>query len=168
MKTAQLQSTEPASYTTTNPGTLTDAERETVARALAILDRAQRHTPYLTSSDVTRDYLRLIAHGLDVEHFWIVHLTNQHQVIEVEQHTTGTIDAAAIYPREVMKSVLTRGSASVVLAHNHPSGEPEPSYADRQITKKLKDALELVSVRVLDHIIVGSAGTVSMAERGML
>ena len=92
-------------------------------------------------------------------------LDNQHQLIEFEELFFGTIDAASIYPREVVKAALNYNAAAVVFAHNHPSGIAEPSQADRRITQRLVDALKLVDIRVLDHIVVGE-DCVSFAEKG--
>jgi DNA repair protein RadC len=95
-------------------------------------------------------------------------LDNQHQLISIVDMFTGTIDSASVYPREVVKQALTLNAAAVVLIHNHPSGEATPSNADKQMTNRLKDALELVGTRVLDHIIIGGACSVSFAEQGLI
>jgi len=94
-------------------------------------------------------------------------LDNQNQLIEFRELFFGTVDAASVYPREVVKAVLEVNSSAVIFAHNHPSGESEPSQADKQITRRLTDALALIDVRVLDHIVVGKT-PVSFAERGLL
>ena len=95
-------------------------------------------------------------------------LNNQHQLIKDEILFSGTIDGASVYPREVAKRALELNAAAVIFAHNHPSGHPEPSSADRAITKRLSGSLELFDIRVLDHIVVGGAETVSFAERGLI
>jgi len=102
------------------------------------------------------------------EVFACLFLDNRHRVLKFEELFFGTINAAAVYPREVVAKALSHNAAAVVLAHNHPSGVAEPSTADQQITERLKNALEMIEVRVLDHIIVGDAETVSFAERGLI
>lgn len=122
----------------------------------------------ITSPQLTKDYL---IHQLGTEErevFCVLHLDAQHRVLEFEKAFFGTIDSAAVYPREVVKSCLAKNTAAVIFAHNHPSGLAEPSKSDERITERLKEALSLVDVRTLDHIIVGGSSTVSLAERGLL
>ncbi|MCG6507504.1 DNA repair protein RadC, partial [Vibrio parahaemolyticus] len=102
------------------------------------------------------------------EAFYILFLDNQHRVIRDEVLFEGTIDAASVYPREVVKRALHHNAAALILAHNHPSGVAEPSQADRRITQRLTDALALVDIRVLDHFVVGDGDVVSFAERGWI
>lgn len=94
-------------------------------------------------------------------------LDNQHRLIAFEELFFGTIDSASVYPREVLKAALKVNAAAIILAHNHPSGDATPSQADKQITQRLKEALALVDIRVLDHIVVGDSA-ISFAERGLL
>ena len=125
----------------------------------------------LTSPNLVREYLILHLAQFEEEHFSMILLDNQHRVIGFENIFRGTIDSASIYPREVVKTVLAQNAAAVILAHNHPSGNPEPSNSDIQLTRRLKESLALIDVRVLDHIIVGGCSqtlTVSLAERGLL
>ena len=125
----------------------------------------------LTSPNLVRDYLVLHLAQFEEEHFSMILLDNQHRVIGFENIFRGTIDGAAVYPREVIKTVLAHNAAAVILAHNHPSGNPEPSGSDRALTNRLKEALALIDVRVLDHIIVGGCSqtlTVSFAELGLI
>jgi DNA repair protein RadC len=105
--------------------------------------------------------------GKDYEVFGLVHLTARHRLIAVEDLFRGTIDGARVYPREVVKSALARGSASVIIFHNHPSGGSEPSQADEEVTRRLRQALALVDVRLLDHLIVAEK-IYSFAEHGIL
>lgn len=100
--------------------------------------------------------------------FSCLFLNSQHYVVKLEELFIGTLDGAAVYPREVVKRALHHNAAAVILAHNHPSGIAEPSQADINITKKLKQALGTVEVRVLDHLVIGHAQVVSLAERGKL
>ena len=125
----------------------------------------------LSSPKLVREYLILHMAHLEEEHFLMILLDNQHRVIGFEDVFRGTIDGSSVYPREVVKTVLAHNAASVILAHNHPSGNPEPSPADITLTKKLKESLALIDVRVLDHIIVGGCSktlSVSFAERGLI
>lgn len=150
------------------PRYATEAEDATIAAALAILEKRVDRGDAVTSSASIQKYLRLRMAPLEHEEFWLVLLDNQHRVITTVPLFRGTIDGAAVYPREVVKTVLAHNAAAVILAHNHPSGLPEPSQADVQITGRLKKALDTIDVRTLDHIVIGAAGCVSFAERGML
>jgi len=135
---------------------------------LGILEKEYFRPDQLTSPEKTRRFLQLKLAKLEHEVFSIVFMDSQHQVIAYEELFRGTIDAASVYPREVVKRCLHHNASAVILAHCHPSGQPEPSQADIKITKRLAEALELIDVRVLDHIVVGGANSVSMAERGLL
>ena len=102
------------------------------------------------------------------EGFCGVFLDNRHRVIALEELFRGTIDGASVHPREVVKRALAKNAAAVILAHNHPSGIAEPSQADELITRRLKEALALVDIRVLDHLVIGDGVCESFAERGLL
>jgi DNA repair protein RadC len=132
------------------------------------LTETLRAGPSLASPRATREYL--IARLRDLEHevFCCLYLDNRHRLIEYEQMFRGTIDGASVYPREVVKQALQWNCAAVIIAHNHPSGIAEPSLADERITLRVKDALALVDIRLLDHIIVGDGASVSLAERGLV
>ena len=141
----------------------------------AVLEMARRHLreslqcgDALTSPDLVRRYLVSQLRHSPREVFALLLLDNQHRLIRYEPLFYGTLDGASVYPREVVKLVLASNTAAVILAHNHPSGVAEPSQADRHITDKLVAALELVGVRVLDHMIVGNGEVTSFAERGLL
>jgi len=116
----------------------------------------------------TKRYLTFQLGGLEHESFCCLFLSTRHRILRFEQIFTGTIDGCAVYPREVVKRALQCNAAAVVFAHNHPSGVGEPSRADELLTKRLKDALALVDIRVLDHIIVAGTDAISLAERGIL
>lgn len=146
----------------------TKAEEATLRRAARILDRAIRKTDYLTSSALTRNYLRIAMAPLEREVFKVLFLDNQHRVIANEDLFFGTIDGSMVHPREVLKSCLRHNAAAVIFAHNHPSGVAEPSQADIAITRRLKNALALIDIRTLDHLVVGMEGVTSLAERGLL
>jgi len=122
----------------------------------------------LTSPQQTQLYLSCVLRDRQREAFYILFLDNQHRVIQDEILFEGTIDAASVYPREVVKRALHHNAAALILAHNHPSGIAEPSQADRRITNRLTDALALVDIRILDHFVVGDGEIVSFAERGWI
>jgi DNA repair protein RadC len=122
----------------------------------------------MTAPDAVRDYLRLQLSHQEREVFAVVFLDTRHRVLAYEELFYGTIDGASVHPREVVKAALRCNAAAVILAHNHPSGVAEPSQADQRITQRLKEALALVDVRVLDHFVIGSGERVSFAERGLL
>ncbi|MBL4571810.1 MAG: DNA repair protein RadC [Gammaproteobacteria bacterium] len=147
---------------------ITTKEQIVINQAKEILSREFMREAVLTSSSATKEYLKLHFAGLEHEMFVVVFLDNQHQVIAIEDMFRGTIDGAAVYPREVVKRSLELNAAALLLAHNHPSGVSEPSMADKNITKKLKDAAGLLDVRVLDHLVVGDDTVVSFAERGLI
>lgn len=109
----------------------------------------------------------LLAH-FEHEVFCCLFLDNKHRVLAFEEMFRGTIDGASVHPREVVKQALKLNAAAVILVHNHPSGVPEPSRSDEQITQRLKEALALVDVRVLDHFVIGGDKAVSFSERGLL
>lgn len=122
----------------------------------------------LDSPQSVRHYLHHLLKNEPYEQFILVHLDNQHKVIEAEVLFKGTIDSAAVYPRVVLDSIIKHKSAAVIFAHNHPSGICEPSQADISLTKRLKEVLNLIDVRTLDHFVVGYDEVVSFAERGLI
>ncbi|WP_416306873.1 RadC family protein [Neptunicella sp. SCSIO 80796] len=122
----------------------------------------------LTSASQTRNYLISQLRDEPNEVFAMLMLDSQHQVIEFKPVFYGTIDAAAVYPRVLVKLALDKNAAAVILAHNHPSGIAEPSQADKQITRRIIDAMTLVDIRVLDHFVIGDSNAVSFAERGLI
>lgn len=132
-----------------------------------LAEQFQQDTVISSPAD-SRDYL--ISQLADLEHevFAVLFLDNRHRVISFDHLFNGTIDGASVHPREVVKRALKHNAAAVILTHNHPSGIPEPSQADQALTRRLKEALALVDVRVLDHIVVGGVETVSFAERGLI
>ena len=124
--------------------------------------------PSLASPRATCDFLSAKLRDLEHEVFCCLYLDKRHRLIEYEELFRGTIDGASVHPREIVKLALQRNSAAVIVAHNHPSGIAEPSQADELITQRVKEALGLVDIRLLDHIIVGDGMIVSLAERGIL
>lgn len=145
------------------------------AQLQAVLEMARRHFKEilqrgnaLTSPDITRAYLSAHLRGYSFEVFACLFLDNQNRVIKLEELFRGTIDGASVYPREVAKQALFHNAAAVIFAHNHPSGVAEPSQSDQLITNKLKQALALFDIRVLDHFIIGDGAPYSFAEHGLL
>ena len=116
----------------------------------------------------SRQYLLATLRDRPHEVFCCLFLDNRHRVLAFDELFRGTIDAAAVYPREIVKQALARNAAAVILAHNHPSGIAEPSQSDQLITRRIRDALDLVDIRLLDHFVVGDNQCVSLASRGML
>jgi DNA repair protein RadC len=121
----------------------------------------------LTSPQASKDYVKLQLATYEHEVFACLFLDNKHRVITFEKLFRGSINSASVYPREVVKACLKHNAAAVILAHNHPSGVSEPSQADLSITRRLSDALALIDVRILDHLVVGAEVT-SFAERGLI
>jgi len=141
----------------------------------AALELSRRHVfetleraDVLTNPEHVRQYLSLHMTGLQHEVFAALFLDNRHRVLEYQELFSGTIDSAAVYPREVVKRCLRVNAAAVIFAHNHPSGVAEPSDTDVRLTRKLTDALALIDVRVLDHLVVGQGVQTSLAERGLM
>lgn len=145
------------------------------SRIIAALELARRslaeelqQKPSLASPRDSGDYLRARLRHLPYEVFGCLYLDNRHRVLAFEELFRGTVDGASVHPREVVRACLQHNACAVIFAHNHPSGVAEPSAADRAITHELRDALQLVGVRVLDHLVIGSGEPVSMASRGLL
>jgi DNA repair protein RadC len=148
---------------------LAPTEQQTVRTALTLLERQLREPgASFTSSHAVRDWLRLQLATLEREEFTALFLDNQHRLIAHDTLFTGTINHTQVHPREVVKAALKNNAAAILVAHSHPSGLAEPSDADRRITERLKQALDLVDIRLLDHLVVGGMDIVSFAERGWL
>jgi DNA repair protein RadC len=145
------------------------------AQLQAALEMARRHlgeelkrgTPLASPRD-TRAFLQAQLRDRHYEVFCCLYLDNRHRVIAFEEVFRGTIDGTAVYPREIVRAALAHNAAAVIFAHNHPSGVAEPSRADELLTQRLKDALGLVDIRTLDHLVIGDGVTVSLAERGLV
>lgn len=145
------------------------------ARITAALELARRslaeqltEQPSLRNPLESGDYLRARLRDLPYEVFACLYLDNRNRVLAFEELFRGTVDGASVHPREVVRACLKHNAAAVIFAHNHPSGVAEPSSADQAVTRELGQALRLVGVRVLDHLVIGDAEPVSMAARGML
>ena len=146
---------------------LATAEQILEAARQAIERKMQRGTSF-TSPAAVKEYLHAKLAGFEHEVFAVLFMDTQHRLIEYAEMFRGTIDGASVYPRELVKEALRLNAAAVIVSHNHPSGNPEPSSADRTLTQRLKEALELVEVRVLDHIIVAGTTPTSFAEHGLI
>jgi DNA repair protein RadC len=144
----------------------TAAEDQLIADALALLDNRLRRGPALTDPDEAGRYCKLRLAGADREIFLVLFLDTRHRLVEAVEMFKGTNDGAEVHPREVVRAALACNAAAIICAHNHPSGNPEASAADRAVTARLKQALALVEVRLLDHFIVGDGAPTSMARRG--
>ncbi len=146
------------------------ARRLDVARELLLRDlhEQMRSTPIMSSPQALRDWLRLHCAGLEHEVFLVLYLDAHHRLIEAEELFRGTLTQTSVYPRELVKGALARNAAALAVAHNHPSGEAEPSRADELLTQNLKSALSLVDVRVIDHFVVAGDQILSFAERGLV
>jgi DNA repair protein RadC len=141
---------------------------EIVAVARDYMSRRVRRGTQLSSPKVTREFLSLKLGTLEREVFVVIFLDKRHRLISYQEMFQGTIDGASVHPREVVKEALKQNAAAVILAHPHPSGVAEPSQADEFITRRLKEALDLVDIRVLDHIIIAGGDAISLAEQGLL
>ncbi|MBC3205939.1 MULTISPECIES: DNA repair protein RadC [unclassified Pseudomonas] len=145
------------------------------AQLQAVLEMGRRHLaermrqkPALENPQVVRDYLKAMLRHEPHEVFGCLFLDSKHQVLNFEALFRGSIDNTSVHPREVVKRALANNAAAVILCHNHPSGNTDPSQADRVLTKRLQKALELIDVRVLDHFIIGDGEPLSMAECGWM
>ena len=144
------------------------SETELIATAKHAIAERLIGSPVFTSPKNVRDFLMLEFANQEVEQFYVLFLDAQHLLLRMEMLFQGTIDGATVYPREVIRSVIQHNAAAVILAHNHPSGHAEPSSADTAMTTRIQNALALIDVRVLDHLVVGGDSVISFAERGLL
>ncbi len=161
---ATARSETPATY-----GPDKTADDATISRALAILAARLRVPGVAMDSPATvKNFLTLKLAELEHEVFSVLWLDSQNRVLEYQEMFRGTLMQTSVYPREVVKAGLALNAGACILAHSHPSGMAEPSYADKALTETLKNSLAMVDIRVLDHIIVGGLSTVSFAERGLV
>jgi DNA repair protein RadC len=149
---------------------ITSPHEDAVIRAaLAILEaRLKAFTVTMDNLSAVRDFLKLQLGALDREVFGVLFLNAQHRLIAFDIMFQGTLTQTSVYPREVARQALTHNAASVILAHNHPSGVTKPSHADIGLTRALERSLQLVDVKVLDHVVVGGCNSFSFAEDGLL
>ncbi len=143
-------------------------QEEIIELATCIMNGRFERSDVLHNPSETKNYLVIQLSQLEQEVFGCIYLDTRHRVICFEKLFYGTIDGASVHPREVVKNAIRHNAAAVILAHNHPSGVAEPSTADQRLTQRLKDALSLVDIRLIDHIVVGGSGTASFAELGLL
>jgi len=143
-------------------------EERIIQQAIGILEARCAPGETMQSPQAVARYLQLKLGELKNECFAVVYLNTRHELLVYKEHFFGTVDGASVYPRVVAQTALEVNAAAVIFAHNHPSGVAEPSEADRQITRKLVQALGLLDVRVLDHFVVSARDVVSLAERGLL
>ena len=141
---------------------------EIIARAVSLLDARIRNSSLISNNTEAKTYLRLQLGQLEREVFAVLLLDTRHHVLHYEELFRGTVDKANVYPREIVKTALLHNAAAIILAHNHPSGVAEPSQSDLVITERVKEAMALIEVRVLDHIVVTIGTAISMAERGLV
>lgn len=150
-------------------GTVQPASTEEVlAAARAVLAHRVRRGAHLQSPKKVGEYLAMRLGHLDYECFGLILVDNRHRVIDCVELFRGTIDGAAVYPREVIKLVLEKGAAGVLAFHNHPSGIKDQSHADELITRRLRDSLAAIEVRLLDHLVLAASEVLSFAEKGLL
>lgn len=159
-------------YTRNEDGTYafhSPVDTETIVRIAHTIVRERFHRPKsLSSPREAEDYLRLQLAGYENEVFFCIFLDNRHRVIEARSLFEGTINGATVHVRELVKETLKLNAAALIVAHNHPSGVAEPSEADVAITRRIKEALALVEVRLLDHLVVAGADVTSLSERGVI
>jgi DNA repair protein RadC len=170
MTQRHLRLVPPASrFADLDPETLAPTEGDALIElALRVLAQRHRRGAALTSPSDTQAYLRLWLAGRPQEVFACLFLDTKHRVITCEELFQGTIDGASVHPREVVRRAIETRSAALIMVHNHPSGRAEPSQADLRITQRLVQALNLLDIRVLDHVIVAAEGSVSLAEHGLI
>ncbi|EPC00408.1 hypothetical protein L861_14135 [Litchfieldella anticariensis FP35 = DSM 16096] len=152
----------------TGGGYLAASPEQILQAARKVIDLRLSRGDSLTSPSLATDYLQAKLAGYDHEVFGAIFLDTQHRMIEYNELFHGTLDSASVYPREVVKVVLHHNAGAVIFTHNHPSGVPDPSEADKRITQRLMEVLDLIDVRVLDHIIVAGNDTLSFAEHGLI
>ncbi|MGN5150888.1 RadC family protein [Aeromonas enteropelogenes] len=154
----------PGTYVVTEPVTEQDLLR--IANQIARQKLAKGEA--ITDKHLAQQALQTLLQSREHEVFSILFLDNQHRILAYEELFRGTLSSASVYPREVVKRALALNAAALMLVHNHPSGHPEPSRADIEITQRLQSALSLVDIRTLDHLVVASNGVVSLKERGYM
>lgn len=166
---ARLETNNDNRFNSIYGSTLTDSEKSTlIALSLDLLREKYRPGFVMKNPADVSDFLRLKLADVKNEIFGAIFLTNRNAIISTDDLFHGIIDTASVYPRVVVQRAMERNAAAVIFYHNHPSGEPEPSEADKKITSRLKEALSLVDTRVLDHLVVGGGEFVSFSERGYL
>ena len=156
---------EPNTYIVASPE-VTEEDIMTMAKQLSRKRLSRGRT--ISSAIEVKDHLRNLMHEYESEVFGLLLLDTKHRILAFRELFYGTIDSASVYPREVVKEALKHNAAAAILVHNHPSGDPKPSEADRLLTERIRETLGLIDVRVLDHIIVGTEGCISLVEYGWM
>ena len=147
----------------------TTEEQNVIDEAIKIIEsKFKSNGVQFNSSKAVKDFFRLEIASSPYEIFGVLFLNTKHEFIAFEEMFKGTINSAAVYPREVVRAAINHNAAAIIFTHNHPSGDTVPSDSDIEITERLKDALNLIEVRVLDHIVVSETSTYSFAEHGLL
>lgn len=157
-----------ALFKATPDGVREATRAEVIAAGMAYASQEMTKGDYFSAPARTREFLRMRLADMPFEVFAACMLDNRHRLIEYVEMFRGTIDGASVHPREVVREIMRVNAAAVIFVHNHPSGVPEASQADELITRRLRDALALIDVRVLDHFIIAPTATLSFAERGLL
>ena len=182
MSKNKVNSETPADYTFTKPGQIIDVppgtvifppgnfihEDKVIEMALAALDKHARRGDLMSDPRKAGDFLRLKLAKQKFEVFAVIFLDNQHRMIAYQEMFHGGLDGAEVHPRVVLEACLIHNASAVIFGHNHPSGNTQPSSADRAVTSRLKQALALCDIRMLDHFIIGDGEPTSMAELGMV
>ena len=145
-----------------------EAEDNVIREAISILETRVNTNSVFTMPNSVKDFCRLNLATEEYEYFCCLFLDTRHRLIKFERLFSGTIDGASVYPRVIARRALELNAAAIIVTHNHPSGDSTPSEADKRITIRLRNALELFDIRLLDHIIVSLADTLSFAERGLV
>lgn len=164
----RVNSEDAVSYMPDDVQPLMDEELRVLAQAARILRRLVERGPVMESPTTVRDWLRHEIGAEPSEAFAVMYMDSRLRMIAFEPLFSGTIDAAEVHMREIVRRCLRHNAAAVIVAHNHPSGNPEPSRADRLLTERIKEALKLIDVRLVDHIVVAPTGTKSFAEMGWI
>jgi DNA repair protein RadC len=147
---------------------LTLPQQEVIQAAIEILEARMKRGELLNSAQAVKEYCQLHISAEKDEQFCCIFLDNQHRHIAFERLFYGTIDSARVHPRVIVRRALELNAAALIMVHNHPSGESQPSQQDIKLTTTIREALKVVDVRVLDHIVVGDSNSVSLAEQGLL
>jgi len=162
-KSGFIASAQAGEYITTRPVN----EIDILAMAKQLIQRKYQRGRVITKPEDAAEFLPFKLAEQEYESFWVMFLNNQHRVLAFEEMFRGTVDQSSVYPREVVKRSLQLNAVALIFAHNHPSGNTEPSQSDISITDRLKQALQLVDIKVLDHFIIAGDSTVSMTEKGL-
>ena len=163
IKTGFIASDQAGEYITARPVNADDI----LAMAKRLIQRKYQRGRVISKPEDAAEFLPFKLATLEHESFWVMFLSNQHRVLAFEEMFRGTVDQASVYPREVVKRAIQLNACAIIFAHNHPSGNTEASHSDINITDKLKKALLLIDIRVLDHFIVAGDSTLSMTEKGL-